>query len=324
MRVLVIRFSALGDVAMTVPVIKSFASQHPDIEIKVLTRTRFTPLFSWMPSNVELIGINLENYKGIWGLRNLYLELKSYDFDCIVDLHDVLRSKIIRWFFKLSGHRVFVINKGRKEKREIIGNGITSAPLKPMKERYAEVLRMIADFELDKNVGNNVRRGVDSTHCVKIGVAPFAAYTTKMYPLDKMKNVVDALSERGVEVYLFGGGENERKILQTWENRNIRSMCGKLGGLKEELECIKQLDLMITMDSGNLHLAHLMGTPTLSIWGATHPKAGFAPDDTVIIDRECQCRPCSIYGNKPCKYGDMRCLSQISPEEIVKEALGRN
>ena len=94
-------------------------------------------------------------------------------------------------------------------------------------------------------------------------------------------------------------------------------MCGKLSGLKEELDFMKELNLMVAMDSANLHLATMVGTPTVSVWGATHPKAGFAPEKSVIVQKDLECRPCSIYGNAKCKFGDIRCMTLIEPEEIV-------
>ncbi len=321
MKVLVIRFSALGDVAMTVPVISAFACQHPDYEIKVLTRIRFVPLFSWMPKNVETIGVNLSNYKGVLGLKRLYDELKIQHFDFVADLHDVLRSKILRSFFRMHGCRVSVIDKGRKEKKELIGNGCTHDALKPMRQRYWETLDSGSEY-----VAEDVRlwsaaiprKAEVDRKVISVGIAPFAAYETKMYPLDRMKEVVDGLRTEGMKVFLFGGGAKEKKILQEWECDGVISMCDRLNGLKEELESMCGLDLMIAMDSGNLHLASMMSVKTLSVWGATHPKAGFAPEESVIVDKDCPCRPCSIYGNKPCRFGDLRCLKMIEPKEIVE------
>ena len=320
MKVLVIRFSALGDVAMTVPVINTFACQHPDYEIKVLTRARFAPLFSWMPENVETIGVNLDDYKGVLGLKRLFDELKTQHFDVVADLHDVLRSKILRWFFRMYGCRVSVIDKGRKEKKELMGNGMTHEPLKPMQQRYWEALN--ADSECCAEVPDfssvgPARKSGEDNGAISVGIAPFAAYETKMYPLDMMKKVVEGLRAKGMKVFLFGGGAKEKAILQEWECDGVTSMCGRLSGLKEELEFMSGLDLMIAMDSGNLHLASMMGVKTLSVWGATHPKAGFVPEESVVMEKDCPCRPCSIYGNKPCRYGDLHCLRMIEPEEIV-------
>jgi len=158
-------------------------------------------------------------------------------------------------------------------------------------------------------------------HSDKIGVAPFAAHQGKIYPLDRMETVVAALSRRGDKVYLFGGGAHEVAILEDWAAKypNVECVAGKLS-MAEELELIRSLKVMISMDSGNMHLASLVGTRVVSIWGATHPMAGFlgvGQKEEDCIQRELPCRPCSIYGNKPCRFGDYRCMD-ITPEEIVK------
>ncbi len=83
---------------------------------------------------------------------------------------------------------------------------------------------------------------------------------------------------------------------------------------------MSHLDVMISMDSANMHLASLTGTPVVSIWGATHPYAGFvgwAQKPSNILQVDLPCRPCSIYGNKPCARGDMECMHRISPESVV-------
>ena len=96
---------------------------------------------------------------------------------------------------------------------------------------------------------------------------------------------------------------------------------GRTSVLAAELELMRGLDVMLSMDSANMHLASLVGTRVVSVWGATHPYAGFlgwgqrAED---CVQKDLPCRPCSIYGSKPCRYGDYRCLNSITPEEIVK------
>lgn len=316
-RLLIIRFSSLGDVAMTVPVIKALADQHQELEVSVLTRRRFEPLFSWMPDNVRTIGVELDEYHGLTGLIRLYDELKSHDFDMVADIHDVLRTKVLRTFFRLHGCKVAVIDKGRDDKRRIIGHGIDGSQLRTMTERYHDVFGLLG-FPVTLTSGiHRPEKGVK-----RIGIAPFAAFETKMYPLDRMRKVAETLADRGVEVFLFGGGREESAILESWERDGIVSVCGKLGGLREELEFIKGLSLMVSMDSGNLHLATMMGVRTVSIWGATHPKAGFAPEGTIVIQKEMACRPCSIYGNKPCKYGDLRCMDIVT--DCIVESIMEN
>lgn len=322
---LVIRFSAMGDVAMTVPVISSLATQYPEMKITVLTRDRQAPLYSWMPENVCVKGVNLNDYKGLGGLSKLYKELKSAGFDAVADIHDVLRSQYLRFRFKLSGVRVAKINKGRRDKRALIGNSLGSDQLKDMAQRYKEVfVKLGLDFQFDYSAPQLPKE--DNIPHPSIGIAPFAAYEGKIYPLDKMKAVIDILVEKGCHIYLFGAGDKEKEVLDSWEGNNVTSTCGKFGGLKNEMELISQLDLMITMDSANMHIAAIMGTPTLSIWGATHPKAGFlawGQTGSDVIEAILPCRPCSIYGNKPCKYGDYRCMNLITPETIVSKIISR-
>ncbi len=335
-RLLVMRFSAMGDAAMTVPVLYALATQHPDLRITMLTRTRFVPMFEWLPANVQVRGIDFDEQDGIIGLTKIYNKLKEGNFDAVADLHDVLRSKYIRTCFAMAGTKVAKVNKGRKEKKELIGNGQTHAALTPMIERYAEVFRSLGfSIDLTQKMRIDLRNedfasmrnvvGRKTTEEKWVGVAPFAAHQQKVYPLDKMQQVVNLLAKDGCKVLLFGAGKKEGDILKAWEDAQgrILSVCGKMGGLKKEMLLMSQLNLMISMDSANMHIASIFGTPVLSIWGATHPKAGFSgygqkPDSEIQIDLAC--RPCSIYGKKPCKFHDMRCMD-IAPEKIVQQAI---
>lgn len=333
-RMLIMRFSAMGDVAMTIPVIHSLASQHRELRITVLTRNRFVPMFQWLPANVEVRGVDLTKYEGMTGLTKLYSELKSYNFDIVADLHDVIRTKYLRTCFRMAGSKVFVVDKGRKEKHNIIGNGQNGKDIRPMLERYADVFRS-AGYPIDvqyTKAFNPLTENFSDVRAVAgrkevgetwIGIAPFAAHAQKIYPLDKMRMVANMLAEKGYKIFLFGAGKDESNELKSWESSGIKSVCGELGGLHNEMLLMSQLNLMITMDSANMHIASLVGTPVLSIWGATHPKAGFtgfgqSADNTLQLDLPC--RPCSIYGNVECKLGDFRCMNGIKPEDIVKKA----
>ena len=133
------------------------------------------------------------------------------------------------------------------------------------------------------------------------------------------------MSEQVAEpIYLFGAGDSEKAVLEDWEKKykGVISLVGKQK-MDKEIAIMRGLRLMLTMDSSNMHLASLAGTRVISIWGATHPKAGFLgygqkTEDCIQLDLPC--RPCSIYGNKPCKFGDWRCL-KIEPEQVVERIL---
>lgn len=326
-RLLIMRFSAMGDVAMTVPVIWSVAQCNPELEITILTQQHLLPLFSWMPENVTLHGVKLKDYGGVLGLGKLYREVSRKGFDAIADIHDVLRTKYLRTRFRLSGKRVAVIDKGRKDKHALIGAGETHEYLMPMFQRYVQVFKQLgiefslmyevptipADFQFPIHIEDGA-----------IGIAPFAAHEGKIYPLEQMRAIAEMLAERGNQVYLFGAGKDEEATLDSWQTHGVTSVAAKLGGLRNELCLMSRLKLMISMDSSNMHMAAMMGTKTISIWGATHPKAGFlawnqSPDS--VLQTSMPCRPCSIYGNKPCVHGNYPCLSAITPSDVVNLAI---
>ncbi|MBO4451490.1 MAG: glycosyltransferase family 9 protein [Bacteroidaceae bacterium] len=323
-RLLIIRFSAMGDVAISVPVITSLALSNPELQVTVLTQQRMAPLFSWMPDNVEVLGVDLHHYHGIGGLGKLYGRLQEYHFDAVADIHDVLRTKYLRMRFRLQGTKVAVIDKTRAERKALLGHGMEHEALMPVTEKYAAVFR---ELGLKYTVSYTPPRIPESEQIFPfavtspaIGVAPFAAHSGKIYPLDMMKEVVDSLADSGMQVFLFGAGDQEKGILESWEREKVMSVVGKLGGLRQELILMSRLDMMISMDSSNMHMAAMMGTRTLSVWGATHPKAGFVAWNQLeesIVQVDMPCRPCSIYGSKPCVEGDYPCLRQISPQRIV-------
>ncbi len=335
-KLLIIRLSAMGDVVLTVPVVDSLARQYRDLRITVLTKKSFADMFHWMPGNVEVMGVNLDNYKGVGGLERLCRQLRAKRFDAVADLHDVLRSKYLRMRLRMGGLRVATIDKGRSEKKALFGHGSDAKPLPHVTERYHQVFQQLGyDFEVDfqrlflpqaedfSRVHQLVGRKSSGEHWV--GIAPFAAHAGKVYPLSSMRRVAEMLAEQGSRVFLFGAGEQEGSELAGWESlsRHITSVCGRMGGLHNELLLMSQLDSMVAMDSANMHLAALVGTRVVSIWGATHPKTGFqpwhqSPDDIVQMD-DLSCRPCSIYGKKPCRWGDYRCLTKITPQQIVEK-----
>ncbi|MDR1877409.1 MAG: glycosyltransferase family 9 protein [Flavobacteriaceae bacterium] len=319
-RILVFRFSSMGDVAMTVPVLREFAEQNPEIEILIVSKTVFKPFFQSVPNSL-FIGVDLENYKGILGLRKLASELKTYKASMIADLHNVLRTKILKLFLSFSIRCKATLDKGRKEKRALTRRRDKELkPLRPMSERYADVFRNLG---FTVNLSHHLYPHPDKKE-TGIGIAPFANYPEKMYPLEKMKDICMELAEKGYTVYLFGGGQKEFEILQNWENLhpNIHSFAGKTL-LEEQIKFIGTLPLMVSMDSANMHIASLVGTRVISVWGATHPFAGFLgygqkEEDAIQMD-DLECRPCSIFGNKPCYKKDLPCLQTLDKNLILSK-----
>lgn len=339
--VLVARFSALGDVAMSVPVVYSACRCYPDVKFTFMTRKSMTSIFINPPSNLEVVGLDLDKeYRGIAGLHKLYKRLRAdYAFDAVIDLHDVLRTKVFRTFCRMASVPVSVINKGRKGKRALTRRyNKVLLPLISTRARYRQAFHRIGlPVESCFSGLFGTGRGDEKAFAVIsppkaageswIGIAPFAKHSGKIYPPAMMEQVIAKLSRlEGVKIFLFGGGADETPVLESWAERfpNTVSLAGKRYGFPVELSLVSWLDVMVSMDSANMHLASLVGTPVVSVWGATHPYCGFKgwrqrEEDTVQLPMTC--RPCSVFGNKPCFRGDYHCLRGIAPTVIIDRVM---
>lgn len=335
--ILITRFSAIGDIAMTIPLLYSLGRSYPEHRFIFVSRERFGQFFISPPSNFEFKGVDLNQYKGPIGLFKLYRQLRSYKPDMVADLHDVLRTKVLRTYFRIfSGTACAAIDKGRKEKKALTRkDDKCSAQLTTTFERYRKVFTQLGlpftpEFtslfnegkgNIDEFKGFIPDKGNDKW----IGIAPFAKHKGKIYPLNRMELVVKELSSKnGIKLFFFGNGPEEKGTIESWCNKypNTVSFVGK-SNFNGELRLISHLDVMVCMDSANMHIASLAGTAAISIWGATSPLAGFLGWNQKredCIELPFICRPCSIFGNKPCHYGDYHCLD-IKPEEIVVKIL---
>ena len=324
---------------MTVPVLQALLNTYDELEIVMVSRPFFAPMFKDLP-RVKFVGVDLKkDYKGVPGLYRLFRFLKKEHPDAIADLHDVLRTKVLDSFFRLNGYKVAVINKGRVAKKALIGpkNKIFK-PLKTTHQRYADVFEKLGyavDLEnftlLKPELSKQVDLFLSPVSGKKvIGIAPFAAHEGKQYPLDKIKEVIRLLLDKDDEivVMLFGGGAKEKALLGELEAMNRNRIINVAGvfSFEEELELISRLQVMLSMDSGNAHLAVLFGVPVITIWGATHPYAGFKPfnqpDDFQILPdlNKFPQLPTSIYGNKTFD-GFEAVWDTIEPETIVTKIL---
>jgi ADP-heptose:LPS heptosyltransferase len=332
MRILVIRNSAMGDVALVAPVVKAFTDFYTKHEIVLVTRKAFHPFFSGI-DRVQLIDTDYENrHKGISGIYQLYKDISNTGkIDVVVDLHGVVRSKILRNLFKLQGAVVSVIDKYRKERRDLI-TGKSRTPIKHTVLRYADTF-FKAGFPVEMKSFTGIytsesanRRAKDVLigEDLKIGIAPFARHALKQWPVSEMKALMQLISaNRKVQFYLLGG-KSEKEALEEMVTSNSTVLAGKYS-LEEELGIISKLDFVISMDSSNMHMSVLVGTPVIAIWGATDPLAGFGPwghhPDRNISNLELNCRPCSIYGKGTCARKDFACMTQLRAQTVYQKII---
>lgn len=335
---LIIRFSAIGDVAMTVPVVWSLATQYPNLRITVLSKPFARPLFDALAPNVGFMEADLQGeYHGMTGLNALYRRLTAKQFTAIADFHNILRSGYLRMRFNIDRYRVEHIDKHRQERRRLTAaTGKCLKQLPTSFDNYADVLARLGypvrlDFRsIFPPSGGNLRLIADKVGMKKnfqqwIGIAPFAAHKGKVYPAQLMEQVVHELERRhpSCRIFLFGGKGQEADTMDAWaaRHKNCTNASAALAGLNEELILMSHLDVMVSMDSANMHLASLTATPVVSVWGATHPYAGFmgwGQEPANAVQAQLPCRPCSVFGNKPCLRGDYACLTAIEPAHIVQ------
>ena len=329
----VMRLSAMGDVAMTVPVLRAFVKQYPAIQLTVISRPFFKPFFDGIP-NVSFFAFDeKERHKGFLGLLRLFQDLRALHIDAFADLHNVLRSQITRNLFALSGKKVAAVDKGRQEKKQLTrAENKFFKQLPTMFERHCKVFekigfpvnlstpefpgKAILNVEILKIIGDNQEK--------LIGIAPFAQYDSKVYPIDLMQEVINELAlNSNHTILLFGGGKKEIEVLESLSKGkdNVINMAGKIK-FQQELQLISNLDVMLSMDSGNAHIAAMLGIKVVTLWGATHPYAGFSPfnqpmENALVSDREkYPLLPTSVYGNKKVEgYEDV--MRTIEPNKVV-------
>ena len=338
--ILVIRFSALGDVAMLVPVVYAVAKKYPEVRITVLSRAFARTFFEDIAPNVNFMEADVHGeYRGIKGLNALYRRLVAKQFTHVADMHSVLRSNFLRMRFNLGRFRVEHINKRRSLRRQLVNpNNQEKESLPTPFENYQEVFAKLG-FPIDTidftsifaDGGGNLNMlprviGEKRQWEQWIGIAPFAAHKGKIYPVKQMEEVIRMLDGKYPKsrIFLFGRGKKEDDTFPQWVKTFPRCVYvgWHLETMYQELILMSHLDIMVSMDSANMHMASLTHTPVVSIWGATDPKAGFmgfrqSLDNAVYLPMDC--RPCSIYGQKPCKFGDYRCMTGIRPEQIVEK-----
>lgn len=346
MTVLLTRFSALGDVALTVPVVYSACRCYPDTRFVFITRPSMTSIFVNPPLNLTVVGVDLAGeYKGVGGLRRLSARIvREYRPDIYVDLHNVLRTRVIALFLRMSGVPSVRLVKPRRRRKELTRRyHKVMLPLMSQLDRYREVFAA-ADMPLTERFdglygGRDKAPEADFAAITGpkpqgecwVGIAPFAAHGGKIYPPELMEQVLarlqaDADAGRHMRIFLFGGGAHEQEVLERWAGKYpcATSLAGKRYGFPAELALFNHLDAVVSMDSANMHLAAIAGAPTISIWGATHPYCGFrgwrqSDDDTIQLPIEC--RPCSVFGDKPCYRGDHLCMNAIKPDLIYSRLM---
>lgn len=335
--IVIFRLSAMGDVAMTVPVVRALIEQHPNVRVTIVSRPFFKPFFKGI-DRVDFFAVDVKKkHKGFWGLIRLYKDIKKLKPHYFADFHNVLRAQIVRTLFSFSGIPTAALDKGRAAKKALTrAENKVFEPVQTMVENHVQTLQKLGftvelqnpHFPVKPMLAPELDAYSKEQDKTWIGIAPFAQYDSKVYPLDLMQKVVDELAEQENNlIFLFGGGEKEIALLNQLkrDNENVVVMAGKVK-LEVEMNLIQQLAVMLSMDSGNAHIAAMLGGKVVTLWGATHPYAGFAPfnqpmDYCLTADRtQYPLLPTSVYGNKQVQ-GYEEAMRTIEPSAVCRKVM---
>jgi len=339
-KTLIVRYSQIGDALIAIPVINSLAKNYPNDEFTVLTNPIFAGIFSHMPKNVKLFPMIYRKKKhflrGLIYLFDRYsLLLKiffSEKYDHVALFQNGTFDDQLQFLLSKKKSQVVKIDlKEFRSKEKLKVTGFLETP--SLSELYIKVLSQLgyshvkneydASCYKDEVIQLELLKKVQvNTGLKRIGIAPFSRLKPKIYPLEKMEEIIRYFSTRqDVQVLIFGGGDSEKAMAETWSENyeNVISLIGKLS-FEEELYVISSCEFILTMDSANLHIASIVNTPAISIWGPSHPRLGYYPYNQLtenVVQQEIYCRPCSFFGENPCTNPDLFACMNILPETII-------
>lgn len=318
------RNSAMGDVAMLPHALRALKAAYPELRVTVATQAMFRPFFSGIDAGLLEVDVRGKHHS-LAGMWRLAAEARRLGVDAVADVHGVLRSKAFRLSMWLHGIPVAHIRKGRADKHRFIRrHGQGTAPLRHTVLRYCDVFRRLG-FRFDDPapaVPAERPNPMGEKQGVWVGFAPFSAQAGKTYPEELSRETVALLAARYERVFIHSGGGREAEFAGEMErlHPNVTALWGKVR-FAGEMDLLAHLDCVVSMDSLVMHLASLVATPVVSVWGATHPGLGFAgygSDPRGVLQADLPCRPCSVFGAKPCRYGDYRCLRAVTPAMIAE------
>ena len=334
--VLVMRLSVLGNVAMTIPVLYPVCKANPDTRFIMLTKMWPATMFHDRPANLKVVDFDVKgNHSGLMGLLKLSAQLyKLYDIDAVADLHNLRGTKVIDAYMKMRGAKVARLDREKPKRRALVTHK-SNEPVTPIHERYRNVFKELG-FEAPDNF-THLYDGrdwpvspivMDKKEGQRwIAISPFSSHENKTYPLDQMEQVIAELTKHeNYWVFLMGGGKAEKIALRAIARKykNVVSMAEVKHKFIDEYALFAKCDLMLTMESANMHLASLVDLQAMTIWGPTSPACGYLGYNQIVeddIQLDMPCRPCSITGDKPCKFKDYRCLKNITPESIAQRVV---
>lgn len=318
MKILIIRFSSIGDIVLTTPVVRCIKQQLPQCELHYLTKPNFKSVLS---SNPYIDKLHLLKKP----LSKTVSDLKNEKFDYVIDLHNNIRTRLIK--FKL-GVKSSAFNKLNLEKWLLVNFKINIMPDKHIVDRYLEAASSLGvkndgkglDYFLEKSY--SVDQLLPTSHHIYVGFVIGAQHATKRLPKHKIVEICKLIQE---PVVLLGGKDEieQGEEISRESGLHVFNGCGRFT-LDESAFLVKEADSIITHDTGLMHIAAAFNKRIVSVWGNTVPELGMYPykvDKQDMFEvKGLKCRPCSKIGYKKCPLGHFKCMNEQNSEGIARTA----
>lgn len=314
-RILIIRFSSIGDIILTTPVVRVLRAKYPEADIRFVTKPQFAEL---VDSNPHLNGV----FKLEAGIKDLANELKVFNPDLVVDLHHNLRTRILK---TIVGGKWLSFNKLNVEKWLTVNLKLNRLPDIHIVERYLETVKLLGVEADGKGLDFFFPKGFKSPETPVgfengfVAVVVGAKFKTKQLPENKLVELCDGLKK---PVMLIGGPEDKELADAICSNSNgqLHNGCG-VYSIAQSAWMLKQADVVITHDTGMMHIAAAFNKKIVSIWGNTIPEFGMSPyltDESYLSEvSDLNCRPCSKIGYAKCPKGHFKCMEEQDIAKII-------
>ncbi len=336
MRILIIRFSSIGDIILTEPVVRLIKEYYPNADIDYLTKPQF--------KQIPALFSGIHDIYGVTNISEIRKQISVKKYDLIIDLQGKINSFLVRKFFHSS--RSVSYNKMRLARQRIVhrktgsigstvalyltifdklghGSLYDKQSIDVPSKLYPTInLPLAAIINQQSSILLYYReiRKLGNEKIIAIALFPGALHKTKQYPPSKFATLIDSLSSDRYRFYILGSA-SESKLADQINNQTkveVENWCGKFDLYNLAL-ITSAFDIIITNDSGPMHLAAALSKKQLAIFGATSPRLGFKPhnEQGLIIQEDLPCRPCSLHGGKQCPLKHFNCMQQISSDKLV-------